>query len=607
MFKKFGQIVYAIRWGILAAGVLLLVAGVLYGTGVFSRLKDGGFEDTSTQSFHAGQQLQRSLHISAADIVLLFHSDSLKAEDPRYASAVAETLGRLSGQANIDRIVSFYVTAAPSFVSNDGHDTYAIVTMTGTDDAKLKRYQELKPLLTSSVLQVRFGGVLPASAAISSQVSKDLGRAESITFPVTAVLLIIIFGGLVAASLPLAIGGLAILGAFITLRLLSNFTDISIFALNVVTMLGLGLAIDYSLFIVSRFREELPGHSAEAAVIRTLATAGRTVAFSAITVALSLASLLIFPQMFLRPMGLGGIAAVMVAMLGSLTVLPALLAVLGPRVDSLAVRRFLPFAARAGEGSEHQGIWYRIAQQVMRRPGIIAAVLVVALASAGIPFLGARFSTPDARALPAGNEARQVSAALVRDFPRDESSAVRVAVQTSGPALSGENIGALYDYTLRLRLLAHVKGIEGLTTVGPQLDRAGYQAEYSQPNANPQQAAAVAAFAQGNLTEVSVFSDVPSQSSAGQSLVKAIRALPPPTGARVEVAGESASLVDLLHSLTLHIPAALALIVVTIFVLLFLAFGSVVVPLKAVLLNFLSLTATFGALVWVFQEGHLQG
>jgi RND superfamily putative drug exporter len=606
MFALLGRRIYNARWTVLVAGLLLLVAGIAYGTGVIPQLKGGGFEDKGSESYRAMQELQSTLHLDNGDIVLLFRSDAWAVADPRYAAAVQATLGRLNGQANVDRVVSFYNSGNPAFVSNDQHSTYAVVTLSGSDDQRLKRYDALKPLLTSPDLQVQAGGAVPSGEAISRQASRDLERAETITFPVTAILLLIIFGGLISASLPLAIGGLAILGAFIALRLLTNVTDISIFALNIVTMLGLGLAIDYSLFIVSRFREELPGRSVEEALVRTLATAGRTVAFSAVTVALSLAALLLFPQMFFRSMGLGGIAAVAVAMLGSLTVLPALLAVLGRRVDALSLRRILPWSAQSGSSRREQhGFWYQIAQTVMRRPAVIALTVIAVLLVLGLPFLHARFSIPDSSSLPAGTEARVVSDTIARDFPHDEGRAILLAVHTDGPALSPQNVGALYDYTTRLQSLPNVRAVESLTTLAPGLDRQAYQSLYANPNADPRLQAATASLAKGDLTAIIVFVNGDPYSAGAQQAVKAIRELPPPAGGRVLVTGASAAFSDLLQSLAAHIPAGLGLIVVTVFVLLFLAFGSLVVPAKAVLLNFLSLTATFGALVWVFQEGHL--
>ena len=286
-------------------------------------------------------------------------------------------------------------------------------------------YEELEPALRDAPpgLDVRLGGTAAIASDITTQVSEDIAKAEQLSMPILLVLLVVIFGGLVAASLPLVIGGLAILGAFVMLRLLTLVTDVSVFSINIVTMLGLGLAIDYALFVVSRFREErrLPGATTESALARTMATAGRTVAFSGVTVAVALASLLFFPQTFLRSMGFGGMAAVLVAMLGALTVLPALLAVLGHRVDSLRVPGLSRLRRRPaqgdGEGDEDHGAWSRLAHSVMRRPVVYVAVIVPVLLLAGLPFLRVAFGGVDHRALPAGSESRTVSEALIDDFP----------------------------------------------------------------------------------------------------------------------------------------------------------------------------------------------
>jgi RND superfamily putative drug exporter len=382
----------------------------------------------------------------------------------------------------------------------------------------------------------------------------------------------VIFGGLVAASLPLVIGGVAILGAFTMLRVLSLVTDVSIFAVNIVTFLGLGLAIDYALFIVSRFREELRRDGqVEGALVRTMQTAGRTVAFSGITVAVSLASLLFFPQNFLRSMGFGGMAAVLVAMVGALTVLPALLAVLGRRVDS--VRIPMPFRRRrataAADRDADHGAWSRVAHSVMRRPVVYVGATVVLLLALGAPFLRIAFGGVDARVLPEGTPSRTVSESLQRDFTGASTSPIEVVVTGADPA-------ALGSYVESLRA---VPGVAGADVTGQA----------------------------GETTRISLRYAGEATADATQDLVTAVRDVPVPSGADVLVGGETAALVDLLGSLGATLPWMALFVVAVTGVLLFLAFGSVVLPVKAVVMNILSLAATFGAVVWIFQDGNLSG
>jgi len=372
--------------------------------------------------------------------------------------------------------------------------------------------------------------------------------------------------------MPLVVGGLAILGAFTALRLITLVTDVSVFAINIVTMLGLGLAIDYALFIVSRFREELAAQPAgrqgvEDALVRTVATAGRTVAFSGVTVAISLAGLLLFPQMFLRSMAFGGIAAVLVAMAAALTVLPALLAVLGPRINAGSVPWLRRRPDRATDGSG--GAWYRVAHSVMRRPLAYMAVIVVGLLALGLPFRNVTFGGIDARALPAGTQSRQVSQTLDRDFTRNATTAIEVVV-------SGADAADLRGYTERLRALPGATGAQVTQTAA-------------------------------DTSRIAVRYDADPISSRARQLVADVRAVDPPVGSRVLVGGDTAELVDLLGSLGRTLPWMAAFVGLVTFVLLFLAFGSVLLPLKAIVMNLLSLTASFGALVWIFQQGHLSG
>ncbi|HVE27707.1 MAG TPA: MMPL family transporter, partial [Sporichthya sp.] len=481
-----------------------------------------------------------------------------------FRSDVEQAISGLPSSA-VRESATFWSTNSGAFVSADRHSTYAALKLTGADDdARKQAFEAIRDQLRAPGLSTRLGGPAAVYTDINTQVKSDIAKAEGLSLPIVFLLLVFVFGSLAAASMPLVIGGLAILGSFTLLRLFTMLTDVSVFAINIVTMLGLGLAIDYALFVVSRFREELARNtSVEDALARTMATAGRTVAFSGLTVAISLASLLLFPQVFLRSMGFGGVTAVLVAMIGALTVLPALLGVLGPRIDSLRIPR-----PRRRRGTGESG-WARIARGVMRKPVAVAGVVTAVLLVLGTPFLHVDFGGVDARVLPTGTESRVVEDTIAADFPGDPSHLIDVVLR------GGDEAGRA-DYLDRVRALP---GVTGADVTGTN----------------------------GDTSRISVSFDGQPTSPAARDLVGAIRHLAAPPGSEVLVGGQTAELVDLLHSLGATLPWMALFVGLVTFVLLFLAFGSVVLPLKALVMNVLSLSAAFGAIVWIFQEGHLSG
>ena len=611
MLATLGRALHRARWFVLLAGLGVVFAAALFGTGLFGSLKAGGFEDPNSQSAQAEALLDRQLGGSTTDIVILLHSDTLNATDPAFANAAAQVLDPLQARPEVASITSYYSTRSARFLSRDGHETFALVQLASTNQAvKAQQYKALLPLITapSATLTVSVGGTLAVNTAINAQVSADLEHAEMITFPVVGVLLILVFAGLAAASVPLIIGGVAILGAFAFLRLLTGVTDISVFAINVVTVLGLGLAIDYSLFIVTRFREELvaSGGDSRRALERTLSTAGRTILFSGLTVSVSLLGLLLFPEGFLRSMGLGAIGAVLVAMLAALTILPALLAVLGRRVNALSLRRLFRRSSPTGRASDARGAWYHLSQFVMRFPVPVAVLALGVLVTLGLPFLHAAFSTPDVRVLPVGQEARVVSERLSQDFAHQGASEIVIAIRTSGDSLAPDNLAHLESYVAHIQSMPNVIEVQSLVTVDPALSLADYQHLYAQPGQNPQLAAVAAGLAHGDATKVVVELQSAEFSPATEQTIRQIRALTAPDDFQTLVTGQTASQMDLFSNLRATLPDALLVVALAIFVLLFLMTGSVVMPLKAIALNTLSLSATFGALVWIFQDGHFE-
>jgi|SRR5579859_98916 len=611
MLATLGGAIYRARWAVLFGGVAMVVAMAIFGTGVFSALKDGGFQDPNSDSTRAQTLLDQQLGGATTDVVILMQSDRLSATDPAFANTATQMLDTLQARPEVASVTSYYSTRSARFLARDGHETFAALQLKAQDyTTKAKDYTAVLPLMTAPGLHVTMGGNIPVNVAINTQIGADLEHAEIITFPMVGILLFIVFGGLVAASLPLVIGGIAILGTFAFLRALTGVTDISVFAINVVTVMGLGLAIDYALFIVTRFREELAPNEGDVvgALQRTLSTAGRTVLFSGLTVSVSLLGLLLFPEGFLRSMGLGAIGAVLVAMLAALTILPAILALLGQRVNAISIqllfRRIFP--RRTSSGGEARGVWYRLSQTVMRFPIPVGLAALGILLLLGSPFLHAAFSTPDVTVLPPGQEARVVTDRLAHDFAQQGASELVIAIRTPGNALSSSNLASLDTYVREIEALPGVVQVQSLVTVDPALSLGQYQQLYAKPGANPQFAAAAAQLANEDATRVMVELQSAEFSAATENTARQIRALSAPGGLQPLVGGETPYQMDLFANLRATLPYALLVIALAIFVLLFLMTGSVVMPLKAIVLNALSLTATFGALVWIFQDGHLQ-
>ncbi len=575
IFERLGRLVYRRRKAVLALAGAFLAFAAVWGTSVFGALDDGGFDDPASESSRALVALEQDLGRQATDVVVVYRApegSALTVDDPAFADAVTQTLDALPA-ADVVSVASYWSTGgAPVFVSADQQATYAAIQLAGADEAaRQDAYDRIAEDLQAPGLTTLRGGQVPVFTDVNTQVSSDIARAETLSLPVLMVLLVLVFGSLAAASLPLAVGGIAILGAFTALKALSLFGDVSIFSVNIVTMLGLGLAIDYALFVVSRFREELhAGRSVEDSVAKTVATAGRTVAFSGITVAVALSSLLLFPQNFLRSMGAGGIAAVLVAMVAALTVLPALLSVLGAKVDALRIP--LPWTRRRiGPADPDSGPWARLARGVMRRPLPVLVAVTAVLVVLGLPFLKVTFGGVDSRVLPTGTESRVAAEALADDFGgANAGTPMDVVVRDADSAA---------DLTSYVDALREVPGVLG---------------------------AEVARSDGGSAHVVVSYSGAP-QDESSRELVAAVRDVPAPDDAEVLVGGESAAQVDLLAGLGDRIPWIGLYLALTMFVLLWLAFGSVVLPLKAMVMNVLSLSATFGVLVWGFQEGNLEG
>ena len=570
MLARWSSTVIRARWLVLAAGLVLALAGAVWGSGVFGSLVNGGFDDPASASARV-QQIAARLGAQSPDVVVLYSSRSATVDDPAFRGPVSAALRALGRSPGVAHVVSYYQDAgvAGGLVSRDRHATYAAITLTAPDDTgKRAAYQSLRPALDVHGVRTQVGGLTAFNVVTDDLTKQDVSKGEMLAMPVVLVLLVFIFGGLVAAGMPLLIGILAILGSLTVTRLLTQITDVSTFAVNIITVLSLGMAIDYSLLIISRFREHLrAGKDTPAAVAATMATAGRTVLVSGTLICLSLASLLIFPQVFLRSMGLGGIAAVLLAMTGALTVLPALLAVLGPRINALRIP--LPGRNRqTGQaGDPGQQVWAALARAVMRRPVHYLAAVVAVLAILAIPFGHAHFGGLDERILPPGSQPRMVTARIQTEFPRGTTDPIQVVLRGATP---------LQAQQLATRIQVQ-RWITAVRPAGSRSDTTLLAAGYA---------------------------GAPTGTQASDA-VHAIRSLPVPAGVTMLVGGRTAQDMDRIHSLAVYLPWMAAIMAAVTLVLLFLAFGSVLLPVKAVVMNLVSIGASFGVVVWIFQDGHL--
>ncbi len=588
MLVRLGQFTVRRRRRILVVSTVLFALAGVFGGGVAGHLSSGGFADPDAESIRAGKVVDQVFHAGPPNLVLLVTARGGSVDDPATATAGRALTDELAAAAGIDQASSYWTLGSvPPLRSGDGRQALVLARIAGDDDTVDARIKNLSPAFTrqSDALDVRVGGFAEVFRQISESVEKDLARAESVAIPITLLLLVVVFGSVVAAGLPVGIGVLAIISTFLVLRVLAELTQVSIFALNLTTAMGLGLAIDYSLFVVSRYREELArGLEPAAAIVRTVNTAGRTVVFSAATVAASLAAMLVFPMAFLRSFAYAGIAVVAMAAVVSVVVLPAMLAVIGRRIDKWSLFRRRP--QQIGEG-----VWHRLAMTVMRRPVVVGGSVVALLVVLGLPFLHVRLSLPDDRVLPSSVSSRQVQDEIRANFTSNEASAVQVVATGIGdPSQRAAEVTGYAGALSGIPGVARVDASTGSFIGGQQVAPAN---------------AASDRFTGEDDTWFSVVPSVEPLSAGGEQMVADVRDLPAPFD--VQVAGPSAELVDSKAAILGRLPLAAGIIALVTFVVLFLMFGSVLVPLKAIVLNLLSLTATFGAMVWIFQDGHLAG
>jgi len=580
---------------VLLVTLVAIGLAIPFGADVESRLSEGGITARDSESARAEKLLNDEFTSGAPHLVFVVSTPD-NVDTPSVTQRGERLTGRLADEPGVVQAASYWsLQRAEPLRSTDARSALIMVRLGGDEDAVRKTAKRIVPAYAGEHdgLTLRATGSTQVRVELERQSAQDLTKAELLAAPLTLVILLLVFGSVVAASMPLAVGVLAVIGSFVILRLLDMLVPVSVFSVNITTALGLGLAIDYSLFIVTRYREELgKGREVSDAIGETLRTAGRTVIFSALTVALSLSAMLVFPMYHLRSFAYAGIAVVALAALGSIVVLPALLALLGRRIDALDVRRLVRRKPRAAslDTVDQAGFWHRLASAVMRRPLRFTLAVAALLIALGIPFLRVEFGDSDDRVLPPDSPAHVAAQMLREQFGSQEGSPISIVLPGVDPDTKAAEIG---DYAARLSRLPAVTRVDAAT------------GSYAQGTlVAPPGPAAERLTAEAGTT-VSVISDTEPYSERGMDLVGTVRDVPAP--APTLIGGQAAVLVDAKDTLGEKLPWALAIIAASTMVLLFLFTGSLLIPLKAIVLNLLSLTATFGAMVWVFQEGNLRG
>jgi len=619
MFYRLGKLATRYRWWIIGFWLLAAVIALPFAPQASQVLKSGGFSSPDSESQRTIDVLTQKLHQSQTIVQIIFTSQRYSVDDPQFIDQTQQALRNLRSWDQVASMTTFLDN--PRQVSEDRHAGYVNIQLKVDTDNSPKLLPELKRRLQQVPdLQSSVGGSPVFYEDIQVVSENDLRRAELLAFPFAIIALLLVFRSVIAAILPALVGGFAVVISLALVFWLGHFTDLSIFVLNITTLFGLGLGVDYSLFIVSRFREELRrGHTVEDAVVLALGTAGRAVAFSGLAVTIGLFGLTFFHINMLHSVGLGGIMVVLLAVVAALTLLPALLTVLGLRVNAFPVR--IPCLRRRGSGvvpanndvtlageiDAQHGYWYRLSQFVMRYPLRIFFPVLLLLIGFGLPFLGVRFSAPDASILPDYVPSRVAYNLLVARFNQRETTPILMAVQTKGNVLTPDNIKNLYYYVQRIEADPAVERVDSIVSADPRFTLDQYQLLYAHPDliADPYVGTLLKSTVADNTMFVQVISKYGMVDPRSQTLVQTIRNTQPGHGITVLVDGGTAGDIDYVSSLYSDFPIAVLVISITTYIVLFFLFRSVLLPLKAIIMNTLSILASYGALVLIFQDGFL--
>src|SRR5579859_1972995 len=611
MFYRLGKLVTRYRWFVVGFWFLAVVVALPFAPQASAVLQAGGFTSPDAESEQALALLTDKLHLNVNIVQVIYTSERYTAYDAQFVREAQRSLASVQQMPEVASIISF--TDNPRQISLDRHAAYVNVVLNTDPNTAPKLLPDLQRRLHPEPdLKTSIGGGAVFYQDIQTVSENDLRRAEALAFPFAVIALLLVFRSVVAAILPALIGGGAVLVSLALIFGLGHVTELSIFVLNITTLFGLGLGVDYSLFMVSRFREELArGRSVEDAVAMTVATAGRAVTFSGFTVSIGLAGLIFFHINMLHSVGLGGVLVVLMAVFAALTLLPAALAIIGTRINAFPVllpklRKQTTIAATA-IAEAHSGFWYRLSHLVMRHPVRIFIPVLLLLIALGSPFLGVRFSAPDASILPASVPSRAAFDLLNSRFNVEDTTPTLIALQTSGAVLTPGNIANLYHYVQRIEADSRVARVDSIVSADPRFTLAQYQALYAHPQfvADPYLASLLKISVAGNTTMIQVISKYDALDQRSLQLVQTIRNTAPGSGMKALVDGETAANIDYVQSLYSDFPIAVLIVAVTTYIVLLFFFRSVFLPLKAIVMNTLSILASYGMLVVIFQDGFL--
>jgi len=615
MFYHLGKLATRYRWLIVGFWMIAIAASLPFAPRASEVLHSGGFVSPDVESQRAVNLLVQKLHLDLTVVQVIFTSQHYTADSPQFIQETQTALAGVREMPEVSGIVSF--TDNPRQVSIDRHAAYVNVLLKPDPDSAPKLLPEFEHRLQSVPdLKTSIGGGPVFYEDIQSVSERDLRRAEMLAFPFAVIALLLVFRSAIAAILPALVGGGAVIVSLAIIFGLGQITILSIFVLNITTLFGLGLGVDYSLFIVSRFREELTrGHNVEEAVAITVATAGRAVTFSGLTVSIGLLGLVFFRINMLRSVGIGGVLVVLMAVLAAITLLPAVLAIIGTRVNAFPVRlprlwgrkQEQPNPDGSTSIDPQYGFWYRLSQVVMRYPLRIFVTVLFILIGLGLPFLMVRFSAPDASILPTDVPSRAAYDLLASRFNARETTPILLAVQTKGNVLTPNNIHNLYAYVQRIEADPLVQRVDSIVSADPRFTLEQYELLYAHPQlvADPYLAAFLKTSVAGDTTMISVISKYGMLDQHTEALVQTIRNTHPGNGITVLVDGGTAGNIDYVQSLYTDFPMAVLVVSITTYVVLLLFFRSLFLPLKAILMNTLSILASYGALVVIFQNGFM--
>ncbi|TMD65256.1 MAG: MMPL family transporter [Chloroflexi bacterium] len=621
MFYHLGRIVTRFRWLIVGLWMVAIAVSLPFAPQASQVLHSGGFVSPDADSERALNLLVQKVHLNLTIVQVIFTSENANvgsADSPQFIQESQLALARVRNWSEVSGIVSF--TDNPRQISLDRHAAYVNVLFKPDPDSASKLLPQLENRLQSVPnLKTTIGGGPVFYEDIQAVSERDLRRAEFLAIPFAIIALLLVFRSVVAAILPALVGGGAVAVSLALVFGLGQITTLSIFVLNITTLFGLGLGVDYSLFMVSRFREELAhGRNVEEAVAITVATAGRAVTFSGMTVSIGLAGLIFFRINFLRSVGMAGVMVVLLAVLAAITLLPAALAIIGNRINALPVRlpRLWRRTSRAATSTlspaaplanDHRGFWYQLSHVVMRYPVQVFVPVFILLIALGLPFLGVRFSAPDASILPRDVPSRAAFDLLAKRFNDRETTPIVMAVQTPGDVLTTTNIRNLYNYVRRIQADPRVARVDSIVSADPRYTLEQYELVYTHPQqiSDPYLSAFLKPSVSGDTTMIFVISKYGMLDQRSQALVQTIRNTAPGNGITALVDGSTAGDMDYVTSLYTDFPIAVVVVAITTYIVLLFLFRSLILPLKAILMNTLSILASYGALVVIFQNGFL--